>query len=84
MAKTYEQAGVNIAASDEFVRRIKDDKIRSTSSKAVLADSCAFVAVFGWKFKSNKEPVLVSSVDGVGRKLKVAFLMKNMMPSGKI
>ncbi len=74
MAKTYEQAGVSIEAGDEFVRRLKD-KVRSTFSPAVLADIGAFGAFFDGSFPKLQEPVLVSSVDGVGTKLKVAFLM---------
>ena len=75
MATTYSQSGVNIAAGDEFVARIKD-KVRSTFSKNVLADIGAFGAFYNGKFSGIKEPVLVSSVDGVGTKLKIAFLME--------
>lgn len=74
MKKTYEQAGVSIAAGDEFVGSIKE-KVRSTFSKAVLADIGAFGSFYSATFKDLREPVLVSSVDGVGTKLKVAFLM---------
>ncbi len=73
MSHTYSKAGVNIAAGDEFVHRIKD-KVRSTFSDAVLTDIGAFGAFYDGKFSSVREPVLVSSVDGVGTKLKIAFL----------
>jgi phosphoribosylformylglycinamidine cyclo-ligase len=72
--KTYEQAGVNIAAGDELVHRIKQ-KVRSTFSPAVLSDIGSFGAFFDGKFKGTRSPVLVSSTDGVGTKLRVAFLM---------
>jgi phosphoribosylformylglycinamidine cyclo-ligase len=73
--KTYEQSGVNIEAGDEFVSRIKE-KVRSTFSKAVLMDIGAFGAFYSGTFPGLRDPVLVSSVDGVGTKLKVAFLME--------
>ncbi len=75
MSKTYEQAGVSIAAGDVFVGSIKE-RVRSTFSKAVLADIGAFGSFYSASFKDLREPVLVSSVDGVGTKLKVAFLME--------
>src|SRR5260221_7544759 len=74
MTTTYREAGVDIAAGDEFVRQIKG-KVRSTFSKSVLADIGAFGAFYDGTFPNIKEPVLVSSVDGVGTKLKIAFLM---------
>jgi phosphoribosylformylglycinamidine cyclo-ligase len=70
---SYEQAGVNIDAGDEFVNRIKS-KVRSTFSKFVLADIGSFGAFYDCHFTKLQEPVLVSSVDGVGTKLKIAFL----------
>ncbi|MDI6767318.1 MAG: phosphoribosylformylglycinamidine cyclo-ligase [Bacteroidota bacterium] len=70
----YAQAGVNIEAGDEFVRKIKT-KVKTTFSKSVLADIGAFGAFYDGKFETLAEPVLVSSVDGVGTKLKIAFLM---------
>lgn len=73
MAHTYSKAGVSIAAGDQFVHRIKD-KVRSTFSNSVLADIGAFGAFYDGKFSAIRDPVLVSSVDGVGTKLKIAFL----------
>src|SRR5713101_6686655 len=75
MTATYTQAGVNIAAGEEFVQAIKE-RVRSTFSKNVLADIGTFGAFYEGKFPDINEPVLVSSVDGVGTKLKVAFLME--------
>ncbi len=77
MAKTihtYERAGVSIERGDDLVRRIKG-KVRETFSPSVLADIGSFGGFYDARFKGLTSPVLVSSVDGVGTKLKVAFLM---------
>lgn len=74
MLDRYAKAGVSINKGDEFVRRIKD-KVRTTFSKGVLTDIGSFGGFFECKFQKLQEPVLVSSVDGVGTKLKVAFLL---------
>jgi phosphoribosylformylglycinamidine cyclo-ligase len=71
---TYKQAGVNIEAGDQFVKRIKSN-VRSTFSKSVLTDIGAFGAFYDARFKQYKSPVLVSSTDGVGTKLKIAVMM---------
>jgi phosphoribosylformylglycinamidine cyclo-ligase len=71
---TYAKSGVNIEEGDKFVQRIRS-KVRSTFSNAVLADIGAFGAFFDCKFPKIKDPVLVASVDGVGTKVKVAYLM---------
>lgn len=71
---TYAKAGVNIEAGDKFVQQIKS-KVRSTFSNAVLADIGAFGAFFDGRFPKIKDPVLVASVDGVGTKVKIAYLM---------
>src|SRR5262245_35810404 len=73
--KTYAGAGVDIHAGDEFVQRIKE-KVKSTFTSSVLTDIGLFGAMYDGKFPGKRDPVLVSSVDGVGTKLKVAFLMK--------
>ncbi len=73
MATTYAQAGVDIAAGNEFVRRIKRS-VRSTFTPAVLRDIGTFGAFYDARFPRVKSPVLVSSVDGVGTKLLVARL----------
>lgn len=74
MRQTYRAAGVNIRSGDEFVRKITS-KVRTTFSKNVLRDIGLFGAFYEAHFTGYKNPVLVSSVDGVGTKLKVAFLM---------
>lgn len=71
---TYREAGVDIEAGEELVRRIKP-LVRATFTPGVLADIGAFGAFFEPNFSAYRRPVLVSSVDGVGTKLKVAFLM---------
>jgi phosphoribosylformylglycinamidine cyclo-ligase len=73
MATTYAESGVDIAAGEEFIRRIKKS-VRSTFTPAVLRDIGAFGAFFDARFPRLKSPVLVSSVDGVGTKLMVARL----------
>ena len=72
--KTYEKAGVSIATGDAFVRAIKE-KVRSTFSPSVLADIGSFGSFFDGRFRGVRSPVLVASTDGVGTKLRIAFLM---------
>lgn len=74
MANTYKSAGVDLEAGDETVRRIKG-YAKSTFNKNVLSDIGLFGGFFKLDLKKFKAPVLVSSVDGVGTKLKVAFEM---------
>jgi phosphoribosylformylglycinamidine cyclo-ligase len=71
---TYREAGVDIDAGDEFVDRIKP-LVRSTCRPEVLTDLGGFGGLFGLRAEKYKEPVLVSGTDGVGTKLKIAFMM---------
>jgi phosphoribosylformylglycinamidine cyclo-ligase len=71
---TYKDAGVDIEAGEEMVKQIKP-LVRTTFTPGVLADIGSFGAFFKPDFAGLEEPVLVSSVDGVGTKLKVAFMM---------
>lgn len=71
---TYRDAGVDIEAGDEFVDRIKP-LVRSTFRPEVLTDLGGFGGLFGLQTGKYKEPVLVSGTDGVGTKLKIAFMM---------
>ncbi len=73
LALTYAQSGVDIDAGERLVRRIKRSAA-STFSRAVLNDIGAFGAFFDGRFRGYTSPVLVSSVDGVGTKLKIAQL----------
>jgi phosphoribosylformylglycinamidine cyclo-ligase len=72
VAKKYEDAGVSIKTGDDTVEKIKI-YAKSTFNKAVLTDIGLFGAFFQPDLANFKEPVLVSSVDGVGTKLKVAI-----------
>ena len=73
MGKTYKASGVDIEAGDETVRRIKP-LVKSTFNDKVLTDIGHFGAFYDAKFEDYEHPILVSSVDGVGTKLKVAFI----------
>jgi phosphoribosylformylglycinamidine cyclo-ligase len=70
---TYAKAGVSIAAGDELVRRIAPIAAR-TRVPGVLAGVGGFSALFDLRGRGYRAPVLVSSTDGVGTKLKVAFM----------
>src|SRR5215217_9400794 len=71
---TYRDSGVDIDAGDEFVDRIKP-LVRSTFRPEVLTDLGGFGGLFGFQAKNYQDPVLVSGTDGVGTKLKLAFMM---------
>jgi phosphoribosylformylglycinamidine cyclo-ligase len=68
----YRRSGVDIDAGNEAVRRIKS-LARTTYTPAVLSGVGAFGGLFALD-GGVKDPVLVASADGVGTKLKVAFL----------
>src|SRR5438034_8808409 len=70
----YKNAGVDIDAGNEFVRRIRA-LVRSTFRPEVLTDIGGFGGLFRFDPKKYKDPVLVSGTDGVGTKLKIAFLL---------
>jgi phosphoribosylformylglycinamidine cyclo-ligase len=72
-ASTYREAGVDIDAGNETVRRIKG-LARSTFTPGVLSEIGSFGGLFQLDRERYREPVLVSSADGVGTKLKVAFM----------
>jgi phosphoribosylformylglycinamidine cyclo-ligase len=69
----YAQAGVDIAAANETKSRIKT-LVQSTHGSGVLGTMGGFGGLFLPPIKAYDEPVLVSSVDSVGTKLKVAFM----------
>jgi len=71
---TYKESGVDIEAGENLINRIKKP-IRSTFNRNVLADIGMFGAFYRANFKGIKKPILVSSVDGVGTKLKIAIAM---------
>ena len=70
---TYKESGVDIAAGEEAVKKIKND-VKKTFNKNVLLDIGGFGGAFNFPVNEYKKPILVSSVDGVGTKLKIAFL----------
>lgn len=72
---TYKKAGVNIDEGERFVKHILP-MVRRTFRREVITDIGSFSALFKMDLSRYKEPVLVSGTDGVGTKLKVAFLME--------
>ncbi|MBV8296782.1 MAG: phosphoribosylformylglycinamidine cyclo-ligase [Acidimicrobiia bacterium] len=71
MGETYEAAGVSIAAGEEAVARIKD-RVRSTFRPEVVGDIGGFGGLFAFDPGRYRDPILVSSTDGVGTKALVA------------
>ncbi len=69
----YKQSGVDIEAGYEVVSRVKKLS-KSTFTKGVLGDIGSFGGLFQIDENEYKEPVLVSGTDGVGTKLKIAFM----------
>ena len=73
MGETYKSSGVDIHAGEDLVNRIKG-KVKSAHSPAVLTNIGGFGGLFELDWKGYENPVLVSSVDGVGTKIMVAIL----------
>ena len=69
----YKHSGVDIEAGNEVVRRIKG-LARGTHTPGVLSDLGSFGGLFALADRGLKDPVLVSSADGVGTKLRLAFM----------
>ena len=74
MSNKYAEAGVNLEAGYESVRRIKSHVAR-TKVKGAIDSIGAFGGMFDLSQLNMKEPVLVSGTDGVGTKLMIAFEM---------
>jgi phosphoribosylformylglycinamidine cyclo-ligase len=74
MGITYKDSGVDIDASNAAKKRIRE-LARDTFTPGVLSDIGSFGGMFACDFGGIKNPVLVSSTDGVGTKLKVAVMM---------
>jgi phosphoribosylformylglycinamidine cyclo-ligase len=72
---TYKSAGVNIDESDNFIRIIKP-MVKRTARPEVLGGIGGFSGFFAPRLKGMKDPVLVSSTDGVGTKLLIADLQR--------
>ncbi|MDR2199762.1 MAG: phosphoribosylformylglycinamidine cyclo-ligase [Deltaproteobacteria bacterium] len=70
---TYEDSGVSIDSGNELVKRIKP-LVESTYDSRVLTELGGFSGLYGLGSMGLEDPVLVSSTDGVGTKLKIAFM----------
>jgi len=71
---SYKDAGVDIEKGDAFVQAIKP-MVESTFRPEVLTKIGGFAGCVSLNLERYKKPILVSSTDGVGTKLKIAFLM---------
>lgn len=71
--KAYKEAGVDIEAGNTFVSRIKA-LVASTHTKGVVNEIGGFGGMYKPSLAMTSDPVLVASTDGVGTKLKLAFL----------
>lgn len=71
---TYRDSGVDIKAGYEAVKLMRQH-VKSTFRKEVLTDIGGFGGLFSLDVERFKKPVLVSGTDGVGTKLKIAFMM---------
>ncbi|MCX7879505.1 MAG: phosphoribosylformylglycinamidine cyclo-ligase [Ignavibacteria bacterium] len=74
MGISYKKAGVNISTAEKAIKKVKSI-VKSTFNQNVISDLGLFGGLYDAKFPNYKHPVLVSSTDGVGTKLKIAFLM---------
>jgi len=71
---SYKQAGVDIEKGNAFVQAIKP-MVESTFRPEVLTKIGGFAGCFSLNLERYKKPILVSSTDGVGTKLKIAFMV---------
>lgn len=75
MSITYKDSGVDKEAGYKEIELIKD-VVKKTHIPGVLNDIGSFAGLFQIDIKKYKEPVLVSGTDGVGTKLKIAFMLE--------
>ena len=71
---TYKEAGVDTKEGERAVKLMKDH-VKRTFNENVLTDIGGFGGLFSLPLEDIDEPVLVSGTDGVGTKLKLAFMM---------
>ncbi|HEX8732268.1 MAG TPA: phosphoribosylformylglycinamidine cyclo-ligase [Ktedonobacterales bacterium] len=81
-ARAYADAGVNLDAADRAKRQMRAD-IRATHGPQVLGAMGGFGGLFAIGDLGLRDPVLVSSIDGVGTKLKIAFALNRHESVGK-
>jgi phosphoribosylformylglycinamidine cyclo-ligase len=72
--KAYARAGVDVDLGNKLKRRIQQ-LVKQTHGPNVLGEVGGFGGLFRANFRGLRDPVLVSSIDGVGTKLKIAFTM---------
>src|SRR5256714_11682496 len=73
-AKAYARAGVDVDLGNRLKREIQS-LVKRTHGPQVLGKVGGFSGLFRANFAGMREPVLVTSIDGVGTKLKIAFAM---------
>ena len=73
-SESYKAAGVDVTAGYKGVKLMKK-AVQATYSNAVISDIGGFGGLYAPQIKEMEEPILVSGTDGVGTKLKLAFLM---------
>ena len=73
-SESYKQAGVDVTAGYQSVELMKE-AVKSTYNKGVISDLGGFGGLYALNTEEIKQPILVSGTDGVGTKLKLAFLM---------
>ena len=73
-SESYKQAGVDVTAGYQSVELMKE-AVKSTYNEGVISDLGGFGGLYALNTEKIKEPILVSGTDGVGTKLKLAFLM---------
>ena len=73
-SESYKKAGVDVTAGYKSVELMKE-AVRETYDNNVVSDLGGFGGLYSLSLKNIKEPILVSGTDGVGTKLKLAFLM---------
>jgi len=82
LSETYKSAGVDLKAADKSVDKIKSFAA-TTFNKNVLSEIGLFGGFYEIDIKKYKNPVLVSSVDGVGTKLKIAIELGSHITIGQ-